>query len=179
VIWSWYCFLQSFSHITAANTYEVCVCVLFYVTFNNLSVISWQWLLAVWDAIGLGFKVLLTLMHCAVDTRQVHHPVTLSWYRSWFYPFNAERLAGKQLVPILTPLVWCSIHSGIQPVMNSVTDELMFYTIFQPNSFIYDNQRNQGSTLMEDRRTGAAWSSVRSCGLLSEEVRLVFLNISS
>ena len=40
---------------------------------------------------------------------RVHHPVTLSCDRanqSWLYSLNAERLARKQSVPIITPLVW-------------------------------------------------------------------------
>ena len=71
----------------------VCVCVLFYVALNNISVISWRWLLVSWDAITLIYRV--------TDTRHKYTPLTLSWHRanhSWFYPLNAERLVKKQSV---------------------------------------------------------------------------------
>ena len=49
---------------------------------------------------------------------RMHHPVTLPRHRanqSWFYPLNAERLARKQPVPIVTPLVCRGRGSNSRP----------------------------------------------------------------
>ena len=49
---------------------------------------------------------------------QMHHQVTSSWHRanqSLCYPLNAARLARKQPVPILKPLVWRGWSSNPQP----------------------------------------------------------------
>ena len=91
----------------------------FYVAFNNLSVISRRWLLVAWDAIcARVLSAANTDAPCRRHKTRIHHPVTLSWHRanqSWIYPLNPERLARKQPVPIFTPLVWCGRGSNPQP----------------------------------------------------------------
>ena len=65
----------------------------------------------------LVLSVANTVAPCCIHTTQVHHPVTLFWHRanqSWFYPLNAERLARKQPVPIVTPLVRRSRGSNLR-----------------------------------------------------------------
>ena len=97
----------------------VCVWLVFYVIFNNLSVISRRWLLVAWDAIcSRVLSAVITDAPCRRHKTQIHHPVTLSWHRanqSWFYPLIAERLARKQPVSIFTSLVWCVRGSNLWP----------------------------------------------------------------
>ena len=91
----------------------------FYVAFNKLSVISRRWLLVAWDAIyARTLSAANTDAPCRRHKTRIHHPVTLSWHRasqSWFYPLNAERLARKQPVPSLTPLLWRGHDSNPRP----------------------------------------------------------------
>ena len=47
--------------------------------------------------------------------------------KGWLYPLNAERLARKQPVPILTPLVWCGRVSNPWP-----TNEHFDHSASQP-----------------------------------------------
>ena len=91
----------------------------FYVAFNNLSVISRRWLLVALDAICARVLSAANIdAPCRGHNTRLHHTATLPWHQvnqSWFYPLNAERLARKQPVPIFTPLVWCDRGSNPRP----------------------------------------------------------------
>ena len=109
-----------FSLLKSQQCVCVCVCVwlAFYVAFNNIFNygILWRWLLVAWDARNL--IIANTDVPYRRHKTRVHHPVTLSWHRAnqfRLYPLSAERLAKKQQVPILTPLVWGSQDSNPGP----------------------------------------------------------------
>ena len=116
-LWGTYSFRYDITNTTFER--RVREWLVFYVAFNNLSVISRRWLLVAWDAIySRVLSAANTDAPCRRHKTRLHHPVTLSWHRanqSWFYPLNAERLARKQPVPIFTPLVWCGRGSNPRP----------------------------------------------------------------
>ena len=73
----------------------VCVWLVFYVAFNNFSVISGLAACCTRNDSSWVLSAINTNAPCRSHKTRVHHPVTLSWHRanqSWFYPLYAERL---------------------------------------------------------------------------------------
>ena len=65
----------------------VCVWLVFYYAFNNLSVLSRRWLLVAWDAIcARVLSASNTDAQCRRHKSRMHHPATLSWLRATFSP---------------------------------------------------------------------------------------------
>ena len=75
---------------------RVCVCAcVFYVVFNTLSAISRRWLLLAWDAIALGFWVLLIMILILPQTQtRMHHPL---W--TWLHPDTGSTNSG--FIPLM------------------------------------------------------------------------------
>ena len=120
-----------------------CVWLVFYVTFKKyFSCIKAVAACCMRRDSAWSLSAINTDAPCRRHNTLIHHSVTLSWHRanqSWCYPLNAERLARKQSVPLLTPLVWRDPRP--HEYNHCVTVTCMGEVVYKPSSIYTDRSK--------------------------------------